>query len=51
MMESTASRDDEEMKFDEEIPLLRKISSHMEVDPYSRITSLANMVKLLQTCI
>ncbi len=45
---------DEEMKEDltfEELPLLRRVSSTMQVDPYNRTVSLAKAVHLLKAMI
>ena len=47
---------DEEMKSEvmnlpEEVPLLKKISSGMHVEPYSRLASLVTAVNLLESMI
>ena len=45
---------DEEMKSEidlPEVPLLKKISSEMKVEPYSRLASLVSAVNLLESMI
>ena len=50
-MQSEADDHDEEMKIDsslDEIPLLKKMSSEMQVAPYRRVIALAHGVQLLE---
>ena len=49
-MNSAEDDDDEEIKL-EEVPLLKKLSSEMQVEPYNRVTSLVRAIRLLESLI